>query len=348
MLSVMKTKKKKLVLRNKIILLLDRSGSMDHLWSTVAKVFDQTVNVIKQSSIDEKQPTDLSLISFGNYVTQDFAMLPVETVKPFYSYRLTAGGSTPLLAAVNKATTQILYSPDFQDKNVSFLIKVLTDGEATDKSTSLINSILQELKELNDSGRVTVVFEVPPGGKSVIKNLFNNEIPDDNIQEWETTSQGLETVSAASSIGLQGYFVGRSSGATRSTNFYVDASKLTKSEVKKAGFKDISSKVRSYLVMKEEPIKEFIERKTRKDYLVGMAYYKLTKAEKLQARKLFLLKEIGKSEVYAGLDARTLLGLPETGDVKITPGILGKWEIFVQSTSVNRKLVRGTSVLYLG
>jgi len=41
-----------------------------------------------------------------------------------------------------------------------------------------------------------------------------------------------------------------------------------------------------------------------------------------------------------------LLGLPEVGSVAVNPGDHGNFNIFVQSTSVNRKLVAGTKALY--
>ena len=39
--------------------------------------------------------------------------------------------------------------------------------------------------------------------------------------------------------------------------------------------------------------------------------------------------------------------LPTDGSkAKLTPGQLGRWDVFIQSTSVNRKLVHGTIVLH--
>jgi uncharacterized protein YegL len=353
MLSVMKapTKKKQKAkqpeLRNHIILVLDRSGSMASIWDTTGKVFDQTVKVIRDAALSEKQATSLSLIAFGNgNVDTAFADLPIETVKPFAAYFIGPGGGTPLIEAVYEAARRVLVHPDFSDANVSFLVKVLTDGEATDSSFGAHRAV-EAIQRATDSGRVTFVFEVPQGGRGALHRYFNREIPDENIQEWETTSRGAERAAVATTAGISRYFEARSKGMRSTSAFYVDAEKLTKTEIKRAGLKDISSQVSSFIVPGECEIKPFIEQKTRKPYQIGMAYYQLTKPEKLQARKLFLLADKKGGEIYAGLDARNLLGLPDQGDVKITPGVLGKWDIYVQSTSVNRKLVRGSKVLYL-
>jgi hypothetical protein len=50
--------------------------------------------------------------------------------------------------------------------------------------------------------------------------------------------------------------------------------------------------------------------------------------------------------VYGGDDARQLLGLPD-GDARIQIQNLATYQVFIQSTSVNRKLVRGTNILYI-
>ncbi len=83
-------------------------------------------------------------------------------------------------------------------------------------------------------------------------------------------------------------------------------------------------------------------------YRIGCAFYELTKREQIQAHKNVLIREKNKrtAPIYGGKEARTLLGLPEHGDVKVTPGNHMNYSIFVQSTSRNRKLCRGTVCLY--
>ena len=81
-------------------------------------------------------------------------------------------------------------------------------------------------------------------------------------------------------------------------------------------------------------------------YQIGNAYYLLMKPEKVQHHKQIILREKGKEAVYAGLDARHILGLPSV-DVKVKPGDHANWDIFIQSTSVNRKLIQGTKLVYM-
>jgi hypothetical protein len=50
--------------------------------------------------------------------------------------------------------------------------------------------------------------------------------------------------------------------------------------------------------------------------------------------------------VYGGDQARDLLGLPRGQSIKLVPGRSGDYEVYVQSTSINRRLIPGTQVLY--
>jgi hypothetical protein len=92
-------------------------------------------------------------------------------------------------------------------------------------------------------------------------------------------------------------------------------------------------------------IREFCE-ETFGEYRIGSAYYQLTKPEKLQETKKICIKHLKSGKTYTGSYARTVLGLPSYGEVKIAPKDHGQYEIFIQSTSVNRKLIGDTRLLY--
>ncbi|WP_293114559.1 hypothetical protein [Okeania sp. SIO1I7] len=51
-------------------------------------------------------------------------------------------------------------------------------------------------------------------------------------------------------------------------------------------------------------------------------------------------------DLFEGESAREILGLPHDTTVRIKPNNLEKYVVFVQSTSVNRKLIGGTRFLY--
>ena len=110
---------------------------------------------------------------------------------------------------------------------------------------------------------------------------------------------------------------------------------------------DISNEVQFFDVKATDSIKPFVETKTKKPYVAGTAFYQLTKKEdEVQDYKQIALRDKKSGTVYSGVQARNILGLPHNGTVKVAPGNHGGYDIFIESTSVNRKLLPGTQVLY--
>jgi hypothetical protein len=142
------------------------------------------------------------------------------------------------------------------------------------------------------------------------------------------------------------YFTGRSMGVTSTQTFYTDLSKVSKADLKELD--DITSNVKLWEVKDEAVIREFVESKLKgSPMLKGSAFYQLMKAEKnVQDYKKIALVEKKTKKVLFGDKVRSFLGLPQYGDVKVEPGNHGDFDVFVQSTSTNRKLPRGTKVLY--
>ncbi|KAL7752165.1 hypothetical protein RI367_002209 [Sorochytrium milnesiophthora] len=98
-------------------------------------------------------------------------------------------------------------------------------------------------------------------------------------------------------------------------------------------------------------IKRFVEDQGY-DYKAGCALYQLTKPEKVQANKEVVVEEIASKErITGGVAVRKMLGLDGGADkkvdvMKIDPDASSEFKIYVESTSYNRVLVGGTTVLY--
>lgn len=78
----------------------------------------------------------------------------------------------------------------------------------------------------------------------------------------------------------------------------------------------------------------------------GRGFYEFTKTETIQGYKEIILLDRKTGDMFEGAAARELLGLPEGSTTRIKPTSLEKYTVFVQSTSVNRKLIGGTRFLY--
>ena len=93
-------------------------------------------------------------------------------------------------------------------------------------------------------------------------------------------------------------------------------------------------------------IKDFVESWTQETYRQGSAYYQLVKAETIQPGKQVCIVEKATGKVFSGPEARHILNLPKF-EVRVNAVDHPKFDIYIQSTSVNRKLPSGTNILVL-
>jgi hypothetical protein len=181
------------------------------------------------------------------------------------------------------------------------------------------------------------------------RSLLNLGIPEGNILAWTATSQGVQQVTATTVDAFRSYMASKAAGVKSSKKFFADLSSVKKEDIAKV-LTDISAEVEMLHVGQAHDgsmIREFVEAKTKGKLLKGGAFYQLTKTEpKVQDTKLVAIRHKQTGAVYAGPAARQLLGLPSYGPCRLAPAELGEWEVFIQSTSVNRRLEANTFVMY--
>jgi hypothetical protein len=80
----------------------------------------------------------------------------------------------------------------------------------------------------------------------------------------------------------------------------------------------------------------------------GRGFYEFTKRVKVQGYKEVILMDNKTGDLFSGDKARQMAGIPigETANVSPGAGDLAGYTCFIQSTSVNRKLLAGTKFLY--
>lgn len=337
---------------------LDCSGSMRHLRAATVQAFNARIEVLKNLAQQYNQDVYVSLLTFGTKAYQNqYTNVPLSLMQPLTvnSYNPN-DASTALLDGVGAAIErckQVLRGNDD-----AFLIEVITDGGENssvkyDDGRNSANNWLRPIHakkslpaliaECHRNGFYTIVFQVPRGEKAGLHHKF--AIPLDNINEWETTEVGTHEAEQKTSGGLLNYMSLRATGAKMSQTFYkdVDLSQVSTRDLQKCT--DLSHKFRMLTVDKECVIKEFVESKTGKPFVIGSAYYQLTKEELIQPTKEIAIMEKGKHTVWGGQEARKVLGLVAGANNKVNPYNMGKYVAFIKSTSVNRILVRGTRLL---
>lgn len=334
-------------MKNYIGISRDHSGSMSMIALAAGRDYNDNIVSIKEGAAEHNIDTIVSVVKCGSgrpaKNIMEVVNSNVTTLKPIADGKYIAdGNSTPLFDSVEMLINQLKDVPDYNDPQVSFVVMVITDGQDNDSKISG-SELGKRIKELQATDRWTFVFRVPKGDK---RSLVHMGIPEGNILEWEQTQKGVEKATVATRSAFKGFYAARASGATSTDKFYADLSSVSLTEVK-AALVDISKQVDVYVVDANNDgvqIKDFVQAQGV-TFTKGCAFYELSKTETVQEYKQIAIRDKVSGAVYSGFAARDMLGLPHYGEIKLAPGQHAQYEIFVQSTSVNRKLVKGTNLM---
>lgn len=331
------------------IICLDSSGSMASCRDGAIKAFNAEVEAVKLAAAKEglRMPR-VTLWTFGvaSGVRCTYYRIPADRVTPLDSRSYTPDGGTPMFNCIGDAIEKHTNDREVaSNPYLSVVLRIITDGEDTGYATR--RAPVDIVRMFNQtSANWTHVFMVPKGAyKNTLVSRFG--IPADNVLEWDATNAGAAKAAAVMTSSVSAYMTQRSQGVSRVNSFFVqpDLSKLTAGDLAK--LTDLSRSFKLYEVQHEAAIKDFIEGKTGRPYVIGSGYYQLMKDEKkVQAHKGILLRDRVTGKVFGGAEARKLIGLPFGVEAKVVPGNHANFDIFIESTSVNRKLPRGTKVLH--
>lgn len=326
---------------NHIALVIDASGSMWSVHSEVVKVADAQIAYLAQRSKELDQETRVSVYLFNSSVRCvifDKDVLRLPSIRDLYDTR----GNTALIDATLKSQDDLSKTAQLYGDH-AFLTFVLTDGEenASKQSPGVLRPFLTNLPE-----NWTVACLVPNQRSKFLAKSYG--FPSDNIAIWDsTTVKGVTEVGETIRHATDSYFDLRESGV-RSTNtlFSTNTQTLNKSTVKSAKLKPLPNSAYQLVpVDSDMGIRDWVQSKGM-TFVKGACFYQLTKRESIQSYKEIAVFEKSTGKVYAGAQARTMLGLDNV-DRRVSPDFNPLFDVFVQSTSVNRKLVTGTKLLVL-
>lgn len=330
-------KKKKKV--NHVAFLLDASGSMMRLQNSTREVLAKLMDGL---SVQEKKfgiETRVHVYTFGyNLVSH----MENRTARQASSFTYSARNEGTAL--IDSTTNLVGKLKDYEttDDDVSFLVYVLTDGQETENRTGA-TGLRRLLNGLNDDW--TMAIMVPD--YNCKRQAESYGFPDGNIQIWETTERGMEDLRDTLIGSTVSYYTARDAGIKSTKCLFSDFKNPTKTEVKKK-LEEVDPGTYETLIVRDGndgwAIKDFVESWTKKPYRVGSAYYQVSKPETIQAKKSVAVIEKDTGKMYSGDKARSLIGLPGY-DVKAEPADFSKFDLFVQSTSTNRKLVKDTHLI---
>lgn len=327
---------------NHIAFVIDASISMEHHESEVPEIADNLVQRLAARSKELDQETRVSIYTFADTVTCqifDKDVLRLPSIKGLYR----AYGNTALIDATLQARDDLAKTATMYGDH-AFLIYVITDGEEN-RSKHTPTDLQRTIAQLPDNYTLAVFVPDQHGVFEAKKFGFAQG----NIAIWSTTSvHGLENAREVMYEATDRYMVQRATGNFKGTRALFDMSSDTlNAHNVRATLTPLAND--KYIILRNTAtvieIKPFVELAGVR-YTIGMAYYQLTKTEHIQPRKKIAIRERSTGKVYTGADARALLGLPNA-EIKVTPQFNQHYDVFVQSLSVNRKLMPNTDVLVI-
>ncbi|MFF7871207.1 vWA domain-containing protein [Streptomyces qaidamensis] len=337
---------------NHVALVLDASSSMSHLSRKVVEVADQQIAYLARRSKELDQETRVTVYVFADKVQcviYDKDVLRMPSLKQLYR----TGGMTALLAAALKSQHELAQTAQLYGDH-SFLTFVLTDGQENASHRcpdspardprELVQAVARMIETQQDNWTLAVLVPDQMGKREAMQCGF----PKDNIAIWDATStQGLEEAGQVIRQATENFMMGRTQGIRGSRAvFSTGAEAVNQDTIKAAGLTPVDpSEYRLIPVARNAAIREWVI-ECGHTYRTGAAYYQLSKSEKIQAQKQIAVLEKKTDRVYTGPEARSLLGLPDA-EARVKPDHNDHFTIFVQSTSVNRKLVPNTRLLLM-
>lgn len=326
---------------NHIALVLDASASMTPHMSELIKVADNQIAYLAQRSKELDQETRITVYSFNepsniNCLIYDKDVLRMPSIASLYK----CGGMTALIDASLLALDDLKLTPEKYGEH-AFLIYVLTDGEEN-RSRNSPSTLSTRINKLPDNWTIATFVPNQNGVFEAKKFGF----PKENISVWDaTSSRGVAEAGEKIRQTTETFMQNRKLGIRGSKNLFTLNTASVQQVVNSPTLNRLhSGQFRMLDVEADGRIDEFIEGKLHRPYSLGEAYYQLMKPETVQVGKKVAIWY--NNYVYTGKEARDLIGLPDY-DIKVKPADYPGYEIFIQSTSLNRKLIAGTRVLVL-
>jgi len=350
---------------NHVTILLDASSSMKRLAPDVVKVTDAQIQSLAERSKFHDQETRVTLYTFTHHgwggsdipcLIYDKDVLRMPSIAGLYHPE----GWTPLADALTLAVADMRLIPEKYGDH-SHLVYLFTDGFENKSDPGNLRRLPGLLREVEAQGNWTVAAFAPDAiSKShLVTHLGFHK---DNIKVWDPDAEhAVEEAGAAMAAATDRFMKSRARGVRATTSLFSMRSPDV-AEVKKAltpvtpgsyFFEEVTPE--DLARIEAGRIDQFMQLKSGRPYTPdGRVFYQMTKRERIQHYKhvAVAVPDHGAKtvQVYTGRNARQLLGLPATEsgqEVRVSPGRWKGYKVFVTTTSPNRRLLAGTSVMIL-
>lgn len=315
---------------------------------TVIKVIDQQIAALNDLSREHNQETRVSVYHFGGdswngpgtieclIFDMDVARIP------------SAGGlykvlreNTALIDAFMKSqqdleTTSTLYGDH------AFLTFTLTDGEENSSKNYGAADMQRTLRNAPENW--SVGFLVP--NQAAVRQTEQFGALKDQIAVWDTSSaKGLIDAGAKIQSATATFMTNRAAGVRGTRSVFGTGLDVVNKRSVKTNLEPLKASAFTMVTANVTgQIRDIVTAATG-TYVRGNSYYLLKKKETVQPSKNVIIVEKSTGKAFTGEAVRPMLGLPDGEYVDVRPNFNPNYDVYVQSTSVNRKVNSQDKVL---
>lgn len=324
---------------NHIALVLDSSSSMAGLRQEMIRVVDEQITYLAKRSTELGQETRITVYTFADNVqcvVYDMDVLRLPSIGEFY----TCQGWTALVDATLKSQQDLEKSATLYGDH-AFLTYVFTDGQEN-RSHNRPAVLAEKLSGQPENWTVAVFVPDRVG----VNNARLYGFPEGNIAVWEATSAaGLAEAGEKVRTTTDAYMTARATGTFKGSKAIFDMSTATVNHKTVKTLREVTSAIAIPVKMAGMDIRTFIEQRGE-TFHQGHYYFPFVKREKVGPQKNVLVRHKMSGKIFGGPEVRIMLGLPDH-EISLSPGQNAEYDVFIQSTSTNRKLIQGHDLLVL-
>lgn len=210
-------RKPKKLLQTRVAVILDRSSSMLSMRAEALSAFNKQVEAVQKKV--KGMETKFTFVTFSTVADEPTIFnQSVEKIKPLTEDQYVPDGMTAMYDAVGFTLDKLTALPEYSDKDCSFLVVIISDGQENNSRHFTAEAIASRVKALTETGRFTFTYMGANQDLRQVSRTLN--IPMQNTMAFVANAKGMDQASKTHVGATVNYMSLRSTGAMASTNFY--------------------------------------------------------------------------------------------------------------------------------
>ena len=214
---------KKEEIQSRVIIVLDKSGSMSSCRKEAIKAFNDQIDILKNSP-DNVKPK-ISLLTFNSEVGEPiYKNIDVKQASCLKEKDYIPSGGTAMLDGVGEAVSFLNSLEEADDDNTAFLVIIISDGEENSSKLFGYEEISNLINGRQKTGKWTFSY-LGANGLDLSEVNEKMSISKGNIQMFKSDSKGMDEANHKTVVATSGYTQSLSRGEMSSSCYYSEGEK---------------------------------------------------------------------------------------------------------------------------